>query len=156
MVSIQEQFMMAHVRYLERQTIGHFFWFCADFNKIQNKGHHNRNSFRDNGIVISISVIQWIVEVLHMTIFYLYSYMKTDYTNIIDQFFNLYAIIITVIILPSFYLNGEAAFRRNLAIYGSFKAMKNAIFGKMWRTGETIPWGFVEMRNQIFHSSGNG
>ena len=89
------------------------------------------NSFRDNGIVISISVIQWIVEVLHMTIFYLYSYMKTDYTNIIDQFFNLYAIIITVIILPSFYLNGEAAFRRNLAIYGSFKAMKNAIFGKM-------------------------
>ena len=123
--------MMAHVQYLERQTIGHFFWFCADFNKIQNKGHHNRNSFRDNGIVISISVIQWIVEVLHMTIFYLYSYMKTDYTNIIDQFFNLYAIIITVIILPSFYLNGEAAFRRNLAIYGSFKAMKNAIFGKM-------------------------
>ena len=66
-----------------------------------------------------------------MTIFYLYSYMKTDYTNVIDQFFNLYAIIITVIILPSFYLNGEAAFRRNLAVHGSFKAMKNAIFGKM-------------------------
>ena len=56
---------------------------------------------------------------------------RVRYTNSIDQFFNLYAIIITVIILPSFYLNGEAAFRRNLAIYGSFKAMKNAIFGKM-------------------------
>ena len=66
-----------------------------------------------------------------MAILYLYSYMKTDYTNIIDQFFNLYAIIITVIILPSFYLNGEAAFRRNLAVNGPFKAMKNAIFGKM-------------------------
>ena len=56
--------------------------------------------------------------------------MRTVYEQY-DQFFNLYAIIITVIILPSFYLNGEAAFRRNLAVYGSFKAMKNAIFGKM-------------------------
>ncbi len=63
-----------------------------------------------------------------MTVFYFYSYMKTDYTTIIDPFFNLYLIIITVIILPSFYLNGEAAFSRNLVVYGPFKAMKNAIF----------------------------
>ena len=66
-----------------------------------------------------------------MTVFYFYSYMKTDYTTIMDPFFNLYLIIITVIILPSFYLQGEAAFRRNLIVHGPFKAMKNAIIGKM-------------------------
>ena len=87
--------------------------------------------FRDNGIVISISVIQCIVEVVHMNVFYFYSFMLTGYSNVIDQYFNLYMIIITVIILPSFYLNGEAAFRRNLVVYGPFKAMKNAIIGKM-------------------------
>ena len=81
--------------------------------------------------MISISVIQWIVEVLHMTVFYFYIYMKTDYTTIMDPFFNLYIIIITVIILPSFYLKGEAAFRRNLVVHGPFKAMKNAIIGEM-------------------------
>ena len=66
-----------------------------------------------------------------MTVFYFYSYMKTDYTTIMDPFFNLYLIIITVIILPSFYLQGEAAFGRNLVVHGPFKAMKNAIIGKM-------------------------
>ena len=48
-----------------------------------------------------------------------------------DKFFNLYIIIMMVVILPSFYLNGEAAFRRNLDAHGPFKAMKNVIIGKM-------------------------
>ena len=66
-----------------------------------------------------------------MNIFYFYIYMIFGYSNLMDKFFNLYIIIITVIILPSFYLNGEAAFRRNLAVNGPFKAMKNVIIGKM-------------------------
>ena len=80
---------------------------------------------------MSISVVQWIVEVLQIVIFYFYISMIVGYSNTIDKFFNLYLIIITVIILPSFYLNGEAAFRRNVAVNGAFKAMKNVILGKM-------------------------
>ena len=80
---------------------------------------------------MSISFVQWIVEVLQIIIFYFYIYMIVGYSNTIDKFFNLYLIIITVIILPSFYLKGEAAFRRNLAVNGPFKAMKNVILGKM-------------------------
>ena len=66
-----------------------------------------------------------------MNIFYFYMYMIVGCSNFIDKFFNLYLIIISVIILPSFYLKGEAAFRRNLAVNGPFKAMKNVIIGKM-------------------------
>ena len=72
-----------------------------------------------------------------MNIFYFYIYMIVGYSNTIDKFFNLYLITITIIILPSFYLKGEAAFRRNLAVNGPFKAMKNAIIGKMWMSKES-------------------
>ena len=89
------------------------------------------NIFRDNGIVISISLIQWIVEFIHMVIYYSYIYMLNGYSNLIDKFFNLYAIVVNVIILPCFYLNGEAAFRRNLVTFGPMRAMKNVITGKM-------------------------
>ena len=113
------------------------YWALFEVVELQNKHFKQRNIFRDNGIVISISVIQWIVEVLHMNIFYFYIYMIVGYSNIIDKFFNLYLITITIIILPSFYLKGEAAFRRNLTVNGPFKAMKNVIIGKMWMSKES-------------------
>ena len=96
--------------------------------------------FRDNGIVISISIIQWIAELIHNAIFYFYIFLLVGYSNTFDKFFNLYLITIMVIILPSFYLNGEAAFRRNLVVHGPFKAMKNVIVGKMWITQENNLW----------------
>ena len=81
--------------------------------------------------MISISIIQWIAEIIHNAIFYFYLFLIVGYSNVIDMFFNLYLIIVTVIILPSFYLKGEAAFRRNLVVHGLFKAMKNVIIGRM-------------------------
>ena len=114
------------------------YWALFEVVELKNKHFKQRNIFRDNGIVISISVIQWIVEVLHMNIFYFYIYMIVGYSNIIDKFFNLYLIIIMVVVLPSFYLNGEAAFRRNLVAHGPFRAMKNVIIGKMWITQENM------------------
>ena len=81
--------------------------------------------------MISISIIQWIAELIHNAIFYFYIFLIVGYSNIMDKFFNLYIIIMMVVILPSFYLNGEAAFRRNLDAHGPFKAMKNVIIGKM-------------------------
>ena len=116
------------------------YWALFEVVELKNKHFKQRNIFRDNGIVISISVIQWIVEVLHMNIFYFYIYMIVGYSNIIDKFFNLYLIIIMVVVLPSFYLNGEAAFRRNLVVHGPFKAIKNVIVGKMWITQENNLW----------------
>ena len=81
--------------------------------------------------MISISIVQWIAELIHNAIFYFYIFLIVGYSNTFDKFFNLFVITIMVIILPSFYLNGEAAFRRNLVVHGPFKAIKNVIVGKM-------------------------
>ena len=89
------------------------------------------NIFRDNGIVISISVLQCSVEFIFMITCSFYIYILNGYSKTFDKFFNIYLSIVTVIILPTFYLNGEAAFRRNLAAYGPFRALKNAIVGKL-------------------------
>ena len=89
------------------------------------------NIFRDNGIVISISVVQCSVEFILMITCSFYIYILNGYSKTFDKFFNIYLLIVTVIILPTFYLNGEAAFRRNLVAYGPFRALKNAIVGKL-------------------------
>ena len=91
----------------------------------------NYNIFRDNGIVISISVVQCSVECILMITCSFYIYFLNGYSKTFDKFFNIYLSIVTVIILPTFYLNGEAAFRRNLAAYGPLRALKNAIVGKL-------------------------
>ena len=92
---------------------------------------NNYNIFRDNGIVISISVVQCSVECILMITCSFYIYFLNGYSKTFDKFFNIYLSIVTVIILPTFYLNGEAAFRRNLVAYGPFRALKNAIVGKL-------------------------
>ena len=89
------------------------------------------NIFRDNGIVISISVVQCSVEFIFKITCSFYIYILNGYSKTFDKFFNIYLLIVTVIILPTFYLNGEAAFRRNLVAYGPFRALKNAIVGKL-------------------------
>ena len=91
----------------------------------------SHNIFRDNGIVISISVVQCSVEFILMITCSFYIYFLNGYSKTFDKFFNIYLSIVTVIILPTFYLNGEAAFRRNLAAYGPLRALKNAIVGKL-------------------------
>ena len=96
------------------------------------------NIFRDNGIVISISVVQCSVECILMITCSFYIYFLNGYSKTFDKFFNIYLSIVTVIILPTFYLNGEAAFRRNLAAYGPFRALKNAIVGKLWMAEEIV------------------
>ena len=80
---------------------------------------------------MSISMIQLSVEMIHIIVYSLYVYFLDGYSNLIGKLFSLYLIVITVIILPCFYLNGEAAFRRNLVTYGPIRAMKNVIIGKM-------------------------
>ena len=103
----------------------------------------NYNIFRDNGIVISISVVQCSVECILMITCSFYIYFLNGYSKTFDKFFNIYLSIVTVIILPTFYLNGEAAFRRNLAAYGPFRALKNAIVGKLWMAEEIVFCGIM-------------
>lgn len=82
----------------------------------------------DNGIVISISIIQWGVEVVHAilsTTFFIFCHGISNYA---DKFFSLYLICFTMIIQPAFYLNGDATFRRKWAQKGFLSALKMILF----------------------------
>ena len=83
---------------------------------------------RDNGIVISISIIQWAVEVLHTLFTLLFFHFFQGISNYADKYFTLYLFTFTMIVQPSFYLNGDATFRRKLDQDGFLSALKSTLF----------------------------
>ncbi len=91
-----------------------------------------KNSFaqrkRDNGIVISISIIQWAIEIINIVSYYSYILFLHGWSNYLDKFFSIYLISFTMIIQPSFYLNGDQTFRRSLDQKGLWSALKAVIF----------------------------
>ena len=60
----------------------------------------------------------------------LYIYFVAGYNSVLDKFFTLYMSGFTLIVLPSFYLNGDIEFRTDLAINGYLTALKNTLFAK--------------------------
>lgn len=88
--------------------------------------HYNLRK-RDNGISISISIVQWILELINFIFYYIYIYFLAGHSNIADKFYSLYASTFILIIQPCFYLNGDAMFRRNLDQKGLFVAMKETL-----------------------------
>ena len=78
--------------------------------------------FRDNGISISISIMQLGIEIINQIIYYSYIFIFHGKSNFLDKLFGLYLIAFTMIIQPAFYLNGDFKFRRNWAF-------KIALFG---------------------------
>ena len=92
-------------------------------------------NFRDNGITISISIIQWAFEVMNMVLYYSYIFLFHGNSNFMDKFFSLYLISFSMIIQPAFYLNGDFVFRRNWAVKGPIKALKIALFQWLYSSG---------------------
>ena len=82
------------------------------------------------GIVINISILQWIVEVAVYIFSLAYLFFVAGQNSDLDKFFTLFITAFTIIVLPAFYLNGEAEFRMELAKNGYFTALKNALFSK--------------------------
>ena len=82
----------------------------------------------DHGVLISTSVIQWVLEVFNVAIYLAYIHFIHGYSNFLDKFFGLYLMVFNMVIQPSFYLNGDASFRRELTNNGFLRAMKWALF----------------------------
>ena len=80
------------------------------------------------GIVINISILQWIVEVGVYIFSLLYLYFVAGKNSVLDKFFTLFMSAFTIIFLPSFYLHGDFEFRSDFAENGYFTALKNALF----------------------------
>ena len=89
---------------------------------------NNTVHFSDTGIVINISIAQWIVEVAVFIFSLLYLSFVAGYNSVLDKFFTLFMSAFTIILLPAFYLNGDIEFRSDLAENGYFTALKNALF----------------------------
>ena len=84
--------------------------------------------FSDMGIVINISILQWIVEVAVYIFCLFYMFFVAGLNSDLDRFFMLFLAGFTSIVLPAFYLNGDIEFRTDMAQNGYFNALKNALF----------------------------
>ena len=82
------------------------------------------------GIVINISILQWIVEVAVYIFCLFYMFFVAGLNSDLDRFFMLFLAGFTSIVLPAFYLNGDIEFRTDMAQNGYFNALKNALFVK--------------------------
>ena len=83
--------------------------------------------FRDTGIVIQISILQWVVEVFQISVYLFYMFNYRGKSHEMDKFFSLYMLAFTIIVIPLFYLNGDLKFRTDLANSGYITALKNAL-----------------------------
>ena len=83
--------------------------------------------FRDTGIVIQISILQWVVEVFQISVYLFYMFNYRGKSHELDKFFSLYMLAFTIIVIPLFYLNGDLKFRTDLANSGYITALKNAL-----------------------------
>ena len=83
--------------------------------------------FRDTGIVIQISILQWVVEVFQISVYLFYMFNYRGKSHEMDKFFSLYMLAFTIIVIPLFYLNGDLKFRTDLTNSGYITALKNAL-----------------------------
>ena len=86
--------------------------------------------FRDMGIVINISILQWIVEVTMYVFSLVFLFFMAGISSDLDKFFALFMSAFTIIVLPAFYLHGDIEFRTDLAQNGYLTALKNVLFHK--------------------------
>ena len=82
---------------------------------------------RDQGVVISISIVQWSIEMCHLLIYHIYIFLIYGRSNTFDKFFHLYLISFGNIIMPLFYLNGDIRFRTNITNRGIIYALRKAL-----------------------------
>ena len=86
--------------------------------------------FRENGVLISISICQWAFEIGHLFVYLSYIFLVYGQFVILDKLFNLYLMIGGEILQPSFYLMGDKAFRKDLSNKGLMIALKIAIIDR--------------------------
>ena len=85
---------------------------------------------REQGIIISISICQWALEVANMIVYLSYVFLLYGQHDIMDNVFHLYLITFCVIVQPSFYLMGDVAFRNDLSNKGLMSALRIALIDR--------------------------
>ena len=104
-----------------------YVWLQKDFKFAFKRLDTSNFVFRDTGIVIQISILQWVVEVFQTSVYLFYMFNYRGKSHEMDKFFSLYMLAFTIIVIPLFYLNGDMKFRTDLANSGYITALKNAL-----------------------------
>ena len=86
--------------------------------------------FREHGVIISISICQWALEVVHLFVCQIYLFFVLGQNEILDKIFHLYIGTFSAILQPSFYLMGDKAFRNDLSNKGLISALKTALMDR--------------------------
>ena len=108
------------------------------------KGTSNFYSpYRDEGITIRISILQWFVETCNLILYLVYFMFFVGLSPIADKFFNVYLVAFVMIIQPSFYISGDYRFRVNVANHGLFRALQIAFSVWAWAKYSTKFWCYT-------------
>ncbi len=83
-------------------------------------------------MVISISIVQFFMELVQAIIILTYMNFVNGYSHILDKFFNLYVVSFVIIAGPSFYLAGDTEFRTLSSTNGYFLAWWKVVFLNWW------------------------
>ena len=79
-------------------------------------------------MVISISIVQFFMELMQAVIILTYMNFVNGYSYLLDKFFNLYVVSFVIIAQPSFYLAGDVEFRTLMSTHGYFLAWWKMVF----------------------------
>ena len=78
---------------------------------------------RDDGIVMSISVLQWTIEMGYYVLYFVYYNIFHGCNIVADKCFIIFNFFVLFVVEPAFYINGDSQFRRKLANEGFFSAL---------------------------------
>ena len=81
-------------------------------------------------MIISISICQWVLEVVHLVVYLSYVFLMYGQNFIMDNIFQVYLMAFGFVLQPSFYLMGDKAFRNDLADKGLITALKTALLDR--------------------------
>ena len=82
---------------------------------------------RDDGVVLTISIFQWLVELCNFALYYLYIIFFIGWSNTLDHFFNLYLLTFQFILQPGFYVSANGKFRLDVVNHGIICALINVL-----------------------------
>ena len=83
-------------------------------------------SFREEGVIFAITLWQWCIEAFFNLTILVFQYFFKEMNRMIDHTFLLMGIVMSTVVLPSFYFMSGRAFRRVLKTEGFFKTMWKA------------------------------
>ena len=88
---------------------------------------YNLCLFREEDIMFSISVIQWIMEFCQNVLFMTYHYFLFGYSKAIDKLGIILYGFFMAVLQPCFYLMTEQRFRTDVMKHGTLTALWNAL-----------------------------